>query len=96
MLAIKSNVARHNYVVLLCRWLKPTAIKSNVPFKLLRSVRPEIINSDFIVGAFSIAVGFNQRQQRQLNQMFWFKLQLNQSLKLKFSFIVRAFSIAVG
>ena len=53
MLAIKSNVACLDS----CRWLKPTAIKPNVPFKLLRSVRPEIINSDFIVGAFSIAVG---------------------------------------
>ncbi|MBL0106688.1 MAG: hypothetical protein IPP52_05185 [Ignavibacteria bacterium] len=30
-------------------------------FKLLRSIIPEIINSDFIVRAFSIAVGFNQR-----------------------------------
>ncbi len=53
MLAIKSNAACLDS----CHWLKPTAIKSNVPFKLLRSVRPEIINSDFIVGAFSIAVG---------------------------------------
>jgi len=40
-------------------------------FKLLRSIRPEIFISDFIVRAFSIAVGFNQRQSRQLNQMLY-------------------------
>ena len=57
MLAIKSNAACLDS----CHWLNPTAIKSNVPFKLLRSIRPEIFNSDFIVRAFSIAVGFNQR-----------------------------------
>ena len=56
--AIKSNVACLDS----CRWLKPTAINQMFRFELQCSIRPEIFNSDFIVRAFSIAVGFNQRQ----------------------------------
>ena len=93
MLAIKSNAACLDS----CHWLNPTAIKSNVPFKLLRSIRPEIFISDFIVRAFSIAVGFNQRATVAINQMFLFKLLLSIRPEIFNSdFIVRAFSLAVG